>query len=99
MNLNEGHAILEKQIPRGTNYHTGLTITKSVAQNKDMWRFFYKLGVSIIWLTNEVIKCGVYFYEIPMKECHLHNICSYSSREQARHVLCNKISSAHFLVA
>ena len=32
-----------------------------------------------------------------MKECHLHNICSNSSQEQARHVPCNKISSAHLL--
>ena len=97
MNLNEGHAILEKQIPRGTNYRTGLTITKSVAQKKDMWRFFHKLVVSIIWLTNEAIKSGVYFYEIPMQERHLRK--SNSSQEQARHVPCNKISSAHFLVA
>ena len=44
VNLNEGHAILEKQIPRRTNYHTDLTITKSVAQKKDMWRFFLQIG-------------------------------------------------------
>ena len=74
MNLNQGHAILEKQIPRGTNCRTGLTITKSVAQKKDMWRFFHKLVVSIIWLTNEAIKSGVYFYEIPMQERHLRII-------------------------
>ena len=56
-----------------------------------MWRFFYKLVVSIIWLTNEAIKSGVYFYEIPMKECHLHNTCSNSGQEQTRQVHCNKI--------
>lgn len=92
VNLNEDHAILEKQIPRRTNYHTDLTITKSVERKKDMWRFFLQIGRFISWLTNEAItyQDGDIFMRNPWKS----SICIISVQTQAKN---NKISSAHFL--
>ena len=80
VNLNEGHAILEKQIPRRTNYHTDLTITESVARKKDMWRFFLQIGRFISWLTNEAITYGDIFMRNPWKSA----ICIISVQTQAK---------------
>ena len=65
VNLNEGHAILEKQIPRRTNYHTDLTITKFCSTKEGYVEIFLQICRFIRWLTNEAITYGDIFMRNP----------------------------------